>query len=47
MSLDDLPANVPLRPVQETRPALCRVDRPSPYPDKITRAEELRLQLAD
>ena len=24
-----------------------RVDRASPYPDKITRAEELRLQLAD
>ena len=28
-------------------PVLRRVDRASPLPDKITRAEELRLQLAD
>src|SRR5260370_27426637 len=45
MSLDDLPANAP-------QPAaggatVRRVDRASPNLQKITRAEELRLQLAD
>ena len=47
MSLDDLPNDVPLRPAQEAGSVVRRVDRAAPYPDKITRAEELRLQLAD
>ncbi len=47
MSLDDLPTGVPLAPTQETKTVVRRVDRAAPYPDKITRAEELRLQLAD
>jgi DNA-binding GntR family transcriptional regulator len=47
MSLDDLPNDVPLRPAQEAGTAVRRVDRAAPFPDKITRAEELRLQLAD
>src|SRR4030088_736492 len=47
MSLDDLPAGAPQRPAGEPGAAVRRVDRASPYPDKITRAEELRLQLAD
>ena len=45
MSLDDLPVGAPPRHEPET--VVRRVDRASPYPDKITRAEELRLQLAD
>jgi DNA-binding GntR family transcriptional regulator len=45
MSLDELPAGAPPRHGSET--VVRRVDRASPYPDKITRAEELRLQLAD
>ena len=45
MSLDDLPAGSAPRPEAET--LVPRVDRASPYPMKITRAEELRLQLAD
>src|SRR3982750_1425950 len=36
MSLEDLP-----------EPTVRRVDRPSSHRDKVTRAEELRLQLAD
>ncbi len=47
MSLDDLPAGSPARPAAEAGAAVRRVDRASPYPEKITRAEELRLQLAD
>src|SRR5437773_10411947 len=47
MSLDDLPANAPGRPAREAETVVRRVDRASPYPDKVTRAEELRLQLAD
>jgi DNA-binding GntR family transcriptional regulator len=47
MSLDGLPNEVPLRPAQEASTAVRRVDRAAPLPDKITRAEELRLQLAD
>src|SRR5229473_7583438 len=47
MSLDDLPAGTPQRPGQEPETAVRRVDRASSVPDKITRAEELRLQLAD
>src|SRR5467141_584064 len=47
MSLDDLPAGAPQRPAGEPGAVVRRVDRASPYPDKITRAEELRLQLAD
>lgn len=44
MSLDDLPTRPP--PGSEPETTARRVDRPS-QPDKITRAEELRLQLAD
>ena len=47
MSLDDPPTKIPLAPVQEAKTVVRRVDRAAPYPDKITRAEELRLQLAD
>src|SRR4030088_2878291 len=47
MSLDDLPAGAPQRPAGEPGAAVRRVDRASAFPDKITRAEELRLQLAD
>ncbi len=47
MSLDDLPAGAPPRPGQAAEAVVRRVDRASPYQDKITRAEELRLQLAD
>ena len=45
MSLDDLPIRPPL--VAEPETTVRRVDRGSAQPDKITRAEELRLQLAD
>jgi DNA-binding GntR family transcriptional regulator len=45
MSLDDLPAGAPPRPEPEA--VVRRVDRASPYSGKVTRAEELRLQLAD
>jgi DNA-binding GntR family transcriptional regulator len=47
MSLDDLPTGAAARPAGEAAAMVRRVDRASPYPDKITRAEELRLQLAD
>jgi len=43
MSLDDLPANSPPRADAVVR----RIDRASPSVVKVTRAEELRLQLAD
>ena len=45
MSLDDLPAGAP--PRHEPGTLVRRVDRAARLPDKITRAEELRLQLAD
>src|SRR6188768_3931564 len=45
MSLDDLPTRTP--PSGEAETPVRRVDRPSPLRDKVTRAEELRLQLAD
>jgi DNA-binding GntR family transcriptional regulator len=44
MSLDDLPTGAPL---QEPKTLVRRAGRTASYPDKITRAEELRLQLAD
>jgi len=47
MSLDDIPAGAPPRPGREGEAVVRRVDRASPNQDKITRAEELRLQLAD
>jgi len=47
MSLDDLPTGIALRPAGEAKAAVRRVGGAAPYPDKITRAEELRLQLAD
>src|SRR5271169_601182 len=47
MSLDDLPTRAPLHPAHEAKTTVRRVDRTAPYPEKITRAEELRLQLAD
>src|ERR1700752_3288640 len=43
MSLDDLPTTESAG----AEPVLRRVDRPASPQDKITRAEELRLQLAD
>jgi DNA-binding GntR family transcriptional regulator len=47
MSLDDLSAGVALRPAEATKTVVRGVDRNASYPEKITRAEELRLQLAD
>jgi DNA-binding GntR family transcriptional regulator len=47
MSLDDLPTRVAAVSGTEPETALRRVDRAAPQRDKITRAEELRLQLAD
>jgi DNA-binding GntR family transcriptional regulator len=47
MSLDDLPTDIPQPAARAAEPPVRRVDRAAPYPDKITRAEELRLQLAD
>src|SRR3982074_3949042 len=47
MSPGDLPTSAPQRAAGEAEAVVRRVDRASPYPDKITRAEELRLQLAD
>src|ERR1700674_2301416 len=47
MSLDDLPPGAPQPPGRGADAVVRRVDRASPNPDKITRAEELRLQLAD
>src|ERR1700737_5591839 len=47
MSLDDLPPGAPHPPAREAEAVVRRVDRASACPDKITRAEELRLQLAD
>src|ERR1700753_3591157 len=44
MSLDDLPADDAPRP---TEAVVRRIDRAAPSVVKITRAEELRLQLAD
>jgi DNA-binding GntR family transcriptional regulator len=46
MSLDDLPTRTPPSGAEAETPVR-RVDRPSPLRDKVTRAEELRLQLAD
>src|SRR5881628_1286005 len=45
MSLDDPTTSIV--PGSEADAMVRRVDRASPYPDKMTRAEELRLQLAD
>ncbi|WP_024509159.1 GntR family transcriptional regulator [Bradyrhizobium sp. ARR65] len=47
MSLDDLPADSPPRPKAVGATVVRRVDRTSGVAEKITRAEELRLQLAD
>ena len=44
MSLDDLPTSDRQRPAE---PVVQRVDRATANPYKVTRAEELRLQLAD
>jgi DNA-binding GntR family transcriptional regulator len=46
MSLDDLPIRS-LQASAESEPVVRRVDRAAPQRDKVTRAEELRLQLAD
>jgi DNA-binding GntR family transcriptional regulator len=46
MSLDDLPTRSP-QASGESGPAVRRVDRAAPQAGKVTRAEELRLQLAD
>lgn len=45
MSLGDLPGNAPQRAAEEA--VVRRVDRAPPNLQKFTRAEELRLQLAD
>jgi DNA-binding GntR family transcriptional regulator len=47
MSLDDLPDGAPQPEGREAGAVVRRVDRASPHEEKITRAEELRLQLAD
>ena len=39
MSLEDPPAGIPAHPAAEAERVVRRVDRASPYPDKITRAE--------
>src|SRR3954451_15828973 len=46
MSLDDLPTRVPVSGAEPEAPVR-RVDLPATQPNKVTRAEELRLQLAD
>ncbi|HEV7408294.1 MAG TPA: GntR family transcriptional regulator [Bradyrhizobium sp.] len=46
MSLDDLPTGALSRPPARVE-VVSRVDRSSAVPGKVTRAEELRLQLAD
>ena len=46
MSLDDLPIRVPGSGAEPETPVR-RIDRAAPQPGKITRAEELRLLLAD
>jgi len=46
MSLDDLAPTAPPRP-QPRAQVVSRIDRASLLPGKVTRAEELRLQLAD
>jgi DNA-binding GntR family transcriptional regulator len=47
MSLDDLPTGASQRRGEQAEAVVRRVDRASSNSDKITRAEELRLQLAD
>ncbi|MBR0753193.1 GntR family transcriptional regulator [Bradyrhizobium jicamae] len=47
MSLDDLPTRSPQPQGNEPEVTVRRVDRPASPQDKVTRAEELRLQLAD
>jgi DNA-binding GntR family transcriptional regulator len=47
MSLDDLPTDAPQGPARAPDAPVRRIDRAAAQPDKITRAEELRLQLAD
>jgi DNA-binding GntR family transcriptional regulator len=47
MSLDDLPTISSPQGGADAEPVVRRVDRSSPQQSKITRAEELRLQLAD
>ncbi len=47
MSLEGFPANKVQRQAGEDGPVLPRIDRASGVAEKITRAEELRLQLAD
>ena len=46
MKFDDLPTRVPPSGAEPETPVR-RVDRAAAQPDKVTRAEELRLQLAD
>src|SRR5215510_7444782 len=45
MSLDDFATRAAQPP--DAEPAVRRIDRPSPQQTRVTRAEELRLQLAD
>ena len=47
MSLDDLPDLDSLQPAADVKPGIRSSHRVARAPDKLTRAEELRLQLAD
>ena len=47
MSLDGLPSSAPERSGSDADKVARRVGRAAPLPGKVTRAEELRLQLAD
>ena len=47
MSLDDVPADIPPRSRRQGVAVVRRADRGLPSAQKVTRAEELRLQLAD
>src|ERR1700759_3559307 len=47
MSLDDVPTRAPQPQGTGAAAVVRRIDRPSQLADKVTRAEELRLQLAD
>ncbi|MFB9261748.1 GntR family transcriptional regulator [Bradyrhizobium erythrophlei] len=47
MSLDDVPTRAPQPQGTGSAAVIRRIDRPSQLTDKVTRAEELRLQLAD
>jgi DNA-binding GntR family transcriptional regulator len=47
MSLDDVPADIPARSPRQRIAVVRRAERGLPFAPKVTRAEELRRQLAD